>query len=147
MRTTFGTGGGEGGSRKRGGVHEPREGVVSGRLGAAPAVDRRTEGLRFDGAAKGGRRGVGSLRLNDIHRHTANANHRARLGIRVNDDVLHRVDVHVQPGEGRQSSDDEAVVMDNGANRRASGGGNCTEVRKAVAYAAATLVSRVWGTA
>ena len=80
-------------------------GVASAAQGSGPSpggwerlqrtIAGRKEGLRFDCAAKGGRRGVGDLRLNDIHRHAVNANCRVRLGIRVYDGVLHRVDVHV----------------------------------------------------
>ena len=106
-----GADGSEGSSRNRCGVHNPGQGVVTGRLGAAPADIRWTESLYFDGTAERGRRGVCDLCLDGLHGHSVNTDRLARLGVRVDNDAFHRIDVHGRAGESPQGGDHELVVV------------------------------------
>ena len=92
--------GSEGSSRNRRDVHNPGQRAVTGRLGAAPVGNRRTESLRFDGTAERGRRGVRDLSLGGLHGHSVDTDHRARLGVRVGNGPFHRIDVHAGPPWG-----------------------------------------------
>ena len=137
-----GPAGGEGGSRDRGGDSGPGERATAWWwLGAAPSDDRRAVGARFDGAAEVGRRGVVSFRLQNVHRHAADAYRRARFGVGVDDDAIRRVDVYVRPSESRQGGDGKTIVM---AMAPTGVPAEAKTVRKDFAHAAATLASRVW---